>query len=117
MEASGWCVITVRFKFLAGGRGGGGARDLAGFTFAQNDLIVITCAYPVFLAAVWSVGYCSMVLHRRQVAVWLPLISAATVTLGALARVQGLGLHAALCLHLGIQVPPHPHPPPAARAE
>ncbi|EKX36229.1 hypothetical protein GUITHDRAFT_145913 [Guillardia theta CCMP2712] len=99
-----WCRQTLRFKFMLVScevlhfiRGVLSAR--MGFTFSQNDLILISLEYPILLVVIWVSVYCSLVLSYHDLA--LVSLTPVLSSLGSkLLGVEAWGIVVFVTLHL-----------------
>ena len=48
-----------------------------GFTFAQNDQILVMCEYPMLLVTIWSAALCAIVLRVGHLKFFPPILLAA----------------------------------------
>ena len=59
-----------------------------GFTFAQNDQILITLEYPLLLVAIWTSALLSVVLRLEHLKIFPPLLAVAWALSHYLAQVD-----------------------------
>ena len=58
-----------------------------GFTFAQNDQILILLEYPLLLVLIWAASLCSLVMRLEHLRVFPPLFVVAWVVSHYIAQV------------------------------
>uniref|UniRef100_A0A7S4NLK8 Fungal lipase-type domain-containing protein n=1 Tax=Guillardia theta TaxID=55529 RepID=A0A7S4NLK8_GUITH len=102
-----WFRQTLRFKFIcvvfpALHFFRGLLSETMGFTFAQNDLLLIVIEYPLLLVVIWSVGYCCVLLKFSDLQLLPPICVGAWFICYHVAKVRAPGVIVAVSLHLGL---------------
>jgi hypothetical protein len=104
-DADTWCQQTVRFKgmliFMTSAhlvRGIVSSR--MGFTFAQNDNILIMLEYPMLLVTIWTACVLAVILRPHHLKIFPPLLLVAWGLSHYLAQVDEWGVVLCCWLHL-----------------
>ena len=104
-NADEWCLQTVRFKglvlFMLGAHFVRGlVSSRMGFTFAQNDQILISLQYPCLLVVIWVASMCAVVLRPEHLKMFPVLLAFSWVLSHYVAQVDEWGVVACCFLHL-----------------